>query len=83
MTTREEVSVECAFGAVTIEPFEVSRWRGGCGLVYGISIVMWGKAVVFGWRRAEGGAMRRVRKEAGAGGRQRGPIWRGAGAKRA
>jgi hypothetical protein len=27
----------CAFlGAVTIEPFEVSRWRGGCGPVYGI-----------------------------------------------
>ena len=25
--------------AVTIEPFEVSRWRGGCGTVYGIS--MW------------------------------------------
>jgi hypothetical protein len=22
--------------AVTIEPFEVSRWRGGCGTVYGI-----------------------------------------------
>jgi hypothetical protein len=31
------LSVECAFlGAVTIEPFEVSRWRGGCGTVYGI-----------------------------------------------
>jgi hypothetical protein len=34
----DEVSVGCAFfGAVTIEPFEVSRWRGGCGPVYGIS----------------------------------------------
>ena len=27
-------------GAVTIEPFEVSRWRGGCGRVYGISMGM-------------------------------------------
>jgi hypothetical protein len=27
-------------GAVTIEPFEVSRWRGGCGTVYGISMGM-------------------------------------------
>jgi hypothetical protein len=27
-------------GAVTIEPFEVSRWGGGCGPVYGISMGM-------------------------------------------
>ena len=41
MTAPRRVSVGCAFlWAVTIEPFEVSRWRGGCGSVYGISIGM-------------------------------------------
>jgi hypothetical protein len=41
VTARDEVSVGCVFfGAVTIEPFEVSRWRGGCGAVYGISMGM-------------------------------------------
>ena len=39
MTARDEMSVGCVFfGAVTIEPFEVGRWRGGCGTVYGIWI---------------------------------------------
>ena len=37
---RRSVSRVCLLGAVTIEPFEVSRWRGGCGSVYGISMGM-------------------------------------------
>ena len=33
-------------GAVTIEPLEVSRWRGGCGRVYGVSMGMcWGSSL--------------------------------------
>ena len=39
MTAPRQVLVGCFFfGAVTIEPFEVSRWGGGCGPVYGISM---------------------------------------------
>ncbi len=41
MTAPRRVSVGMAIvGAVTIEPFEVSRWGGGCGPVYGISMGM-------------------------------------------
>ena len=35
------------FGVVTIEPFEVGRWRGGCGPVYGISMCVCGDSGCF------------------------------------
>jgi hypothetical protein len=69
-------------GAVTIEPFEVSRWRGGCGTVYGIWMGMCLDRRCFCVRSGadRGKAMDGMRKSS-AGGRRRGHYVRGVGVK--
>jgi hypothetical protein len=44
----------CLLGAVTIERFEVSRWRGGCGTVFATSRGCAETVAVFGKRREDG-----------------------------
>ena len=73
------------FGAVTIEPFEVSRWRGGCGRVYGISMGMCQDGRCFcgkSGKQSDGDSSGMAVKSS-AGGRQRGRYLRGAGVERA
>jgi hypothetical protein len=70
--------------AVTIEPFEVSRWRGGCGIVYGISMGMcWNRRCFSGNSGEERGAGIELGDEEQCKRRQRGRYLRGSGVERA
>ena len=72
----------CLLWAVTIEPFEVSRWRGGCGSVYGISIGMsWDRRCFCGKGAEDGGVVITRSDEDGCRGKPSGAVFAGFGSR--